>query len=56
MFYVFHNCKVIVEKILLPDDLSFFENLDNALIVNVSSNVWAIVGIVFFMLTSILPP
>lgn len=36
---------------VLPDDLSFFENLYNALIVNVSSNVWAIVGIVFFLLT-----
>ena len=36
---------------ILPDDLSFFENLYNALIVNVSSNVWAIVGIVFFLLT-----
>ena len=36
---------------VLPDDLSFFENLYNALIVDVSSNVWAIVGIVFFLLT-----
>ena len=36
-----------------PEDLSFFENLYNILIINISSNVWAVVGIIFFFLTII---
>ena len=36
---------------VMPDDLSFFENIYNTLIVNVSPDIWAVVGIIFFILT-----